>query len=277
MGPSGVNAPAPTLTFAALDGIAFAAAKGRLNGHVAGPALIAAELGPLLELAQFAAVGLLPPPERTPWLSLDGTASLAAALACGRSAWVCPETRRAGLFRLAPEYPADDTRWLEFQLAAQKAAVGAGFSQPVASKFAAALGEMQSNVYEHSGAPGTGFVAFMAGAKVFEFVVADMGEGVLDSLRSCPEHAGLTDHGDALRLTLTDGVSRYGTGSNRGHGFRPLFIGLANLTSVLRFRSFDHALTIDGRSPDLMAAKVSRKPVLRGFLASVSCRLDGRA
>lgn len=103
-----MNAPAPTLTFAALDGIAFAAAKGRLNGHVAGPALIAAELGPLLELAQFAAVGLLPPPERTPWLSLDGTASLAAALACGRSAWVCPETRRAGLFRLAPEYPADD-------------------------------------------------------------------------------------------------------------------------------------------------------------------------
>jgi hypothetical protein len=261
------------LTFATLDSLAFAAERGRLD-RAAGLALAVADLGPLLELVQLGASGLLPGPDRAPWLALNGAAPFHAALADGRPRWVCPETRRAGFVRLAATMPADDTPWIQFALAAQKAAAAAGFAGKTAAQLAGALGEMHSNVYEHSGRPETGFAAFRAGEGVFEFAVADSGIGVLASLNTCPDHAGLTDHGDALRLALTEGVSRHGAG--RGMGFRPLFIGLANLFGALRFRSGNHALTIDGRTPSLMSAKTAEKPALQGFFISVACRVNGQ-
>jgi hypothetical protein len=75
-------------------------------------------------------------------------------------------------------------------------------------------------------------------------------------------------------LRVSDnGVSRFGPQAKRGDGFRPLFIGLANLNGSLRFRSGDHALIIDGRKLDVIAAKTAQKVHLQGFLISVACRL----
>jgi len=136
----------------------------------------------------------------------------------------------------------------------------------------AAVGELYSNVYEHSGAAATGLVAFRALPHRFEFVVSDRGIGVLDSLRSCADYEALSDCGEALRLTLTDGVSRHGADAGRGRGFRPLFVGLANLDGALRFRSGDHALIIDGSNPSLMIARTAQKPPLKGFMISVACK-----
>jgi hypothetical protein len=116
---------------------------------------------------------------------------------------------------------------------------------------------------------------FRAGLRRFEFIVADQGIGVLDSLRSSVEYAALNDSGEALSLTPTDGVSRFGSGSTRGLGFRPLFIGLANLKGALRFRSGDHALLIDGRNPSLITARLAEKPTIKGFLASIVCEPAG--
>jgi hypothetical protein len=155
-----------------------------------------------------------------------------------------------------------------------RAAMKAGFSKETAHEFAGALGEMQSNIYEHSEAAHTGVVAFSASPELFEFVVADRGIGVLSSLKTCPEHVSLTDHGDALELALTDGSSRYGSGTNHGKGFRPLFIGLSNLNGLLRFRSGDHALTIEGRDPKHLPWTKARKALISGFLASVACSLN---
>jgi len=76
----------------------------------------------------------------------------------------------------------------------------------------------------------------------------------------------------ALKLALTDGVSRYGPESGRGLGPRPLFRGLANLNSMLRFRSGDHALTIEGQNPVVIPAKLWQKPVIQGLFAAVTCR-----
>jgi hypothetical protein len=194
----------------------------------------------------------------------------------GRGQWICPASRAVGFFRTAREWPEDDTEWVGFGLAAQKAAVVAGFHRRTAAQFAAALGEMVSNIYEHSRASESGIAAFRAGSGEFEFAVADGGVGVLDSLRTCPEHAHLDDHGQALRLALTDGVSRFGPKADRGRGFRPIFVGLANLSGTLRFRSGDHGLVIDGQSFDAVAGKTAQKVHLRGFFASVSCRLRGR-
>lgn len=257
------------LDFAALDGLAFAAERGRLSAGV--PNLVARDLGPIVELGQFAAAGLLPPPERAEWLNLDSLGVLYRAIASGRAHWVCPDARRIGFLRLRATLPADETAWTGFGLAAQQAATAVGFPARIAAQLAAALGEMYSNVYDHSGAPATGLVAFRAVPNHFEFVVADQGMGVLESLRSCAAYSDMSDHGAALRLTLTDGVSRYGIGTGHGHGFRQLFIGLANLSGSLRFRSGDHALVIDGSNPSLMTARVAQKPFLKGLLISVAC------
>ncbi|MEX0612154.1 MAG: hypothetical protein WD229_08530 [Pirellulales bacterium] len=229
-------------------------------------------IGPLLEWVRLQETVLLPAPDTVAWMSLGSAAPLMSALRSGRREWLCPATRAVGFFRTSPKSPENDTAWVAFGLAAQKAAVRGGFHRQTAAQFVGAMGEMVDNIYEHSDAPATGLAAFRADRRRFEFVVIDEGIGVLESLRSCREFGDLSDHGDALQLALTDGVSRHGAAAMRGHGFRPIFIGLANLSGLLRFRSGDHALTIDGQKINRMVAKTAQKVVVKGFIASVSCR-----
>src|SRR5690606_22882853 len=160
-----------------------------------------------------------PFPEKAPWLSLDGSTPFVAALRSGRQQWVCPATRATGVFRTPTSFPEVKTKWVSFGLAAQKAAIAAGFDRKIAAHFVGAMGEMVSNIYEHSGAHGSGIVAFKASSGAFEFVVMDRGIGVLQSLRSCVDYEHVTDHGMALQLALKDGISRFGPTANRGHGF----------------------------------------------------------
>jgi hypothetical protein len=72
-----------------------------------------------------------------------------------------------------------------------------------------------------------------------------------------------------MEAALADGTSRFGVNTGRGNGFRPIFLGLLNLRGSLRFRSGDHALLMDGTSPQLNTAQLTQKPVIDGFLASV--------
>lgn len=259
-------------TYAALDGIAFAAGRGRLGELAAGTRYDAGSLGPLMELRQLSAAGLLPQPDKAAWLDLRDAAPFEAALRDGRQQWIGGAGRTAGFFRPGESRSEDDSAWIGFGLAAQKAAVASGFHRRIAAQFAAALDEMVSNIHEHSGASASGIAAFSAGTGEFEFVVVDQGMGVLKSLRSGPDYKSLSDHGEALRLALTDGVSRYGRQAKRGNGFRPIFIGLANLSGTLRFRTGDHALVIDGQRIDVMSAKTAQKVPIKGFLISVACR-----
>jgi hypothetical protein len=261
------------LDFATLDGLAFAAERGRFNGRTL-PRMAAQKLGPIVELAQLAVTGLLPPPERAEWLTLDGLAVLYRSLLTGHSQWVCSDGRRIGFLRTGAQPPKDQTGWISFCLAAQQAALMAGFSTRTARQLVAAIRELHSNVYEHSCSPETGLIAFRAGTTSFEFVVADRGVGVLETLRTCPEFGGISDHGEALKLALTEGVSRFGSKPGRGYGFRPIFVGLANIRGYLRFRSGDHALVIDGTEPTLTTARPAQKPVLPGFIVSVSCEMQ---
>jgi len=259
------------LTFAALDGLAFAAERGRLDGRPADAALTAHGLGPLLEFIQLGVGGLFPRADMTAWLSLGALSAFEAAMRSGRSQWICPARAAIGFRRMSSSWTGGDAQWTGFGLAAQKAAIAAGFHPRIARQFLGALGEMASNIYEHSGAPASGVAAYRASGGSFEFVVADGGMGVLESLRTCPDYATLTDHGTALRFALTEGVSRFGPEAQRGNGFRPIFVGLANLSGSLRFRSGDHALVIDGQKIGAMPAKAAQKTRLRGFLASVAC------
>lgn len=261
--------------FTILDDLAFAMERKKECELTSGQ-MVAQELGPVIELGQLSASGLLPSPDQATWLKLDSLGALYNALLRNQSQWLCPNTRRIGFLRTERTLPSSDTVWTGFGLAIQQGAVASSFPKKIARQLTAAVGELYSNLYEHSEASETGLIVFRAGPNRFEFVVADKGIGVLKSLNNCAEHAALEDHGEALRLTLTDGISRHGTDVSRGYGFRPLFIGLANLNGSLRFRSGNHALVIDGQNPSLMTARIAEKVPIPGFLVSVVCELDNR-
>jgi hypothetical protein len=178
-----------------------------------------------------------------------------------------------GYRRMTRIKPTDPAAGAGFGIAAHKAALAEGFPPALAAQLIGAFGEMQGNVYDHSEACGTGIAAYRVTPRHFEFVVADRGVGPLASLRTCADYGDLADDREALRLTLTDGVSRYGARSGHGRGFRPLFIGLANLHGALRFRSGTGALTLNGVNPSLLTARSSIKPNASGFLAAIKCSL----
>jgi anti-sigma regulatory factor (Ser/Thr protein kinase) len=262
--------PAP-FTFAVLDGLCFAAARDRLK-PLSARAFRFHALGPILELARLSASGLLPPPSQANWLSLDDAADLGRALGEGRTTWWCRQ-RHLGFLRMRSTRPEDETEENAFKLEAQRATHAVGFPRKLAAQLVGAFEEIQGNVYDHSGAPGSGLAAYHATARRFEFVVSDGGRGVLASLQSCADYAHLMDHAVALRLMLMDGVTRYGKGTSHGTGFRPLFNGLANLNGELRFRSGDQALTINGRNAGSIPAQTWEKVPVSGFTASVVCGL----
>ena len=263
----------PALDFNTVDDLAFAAERGRLSGQSI-PEMVARDIGPVIELLLLSEFGKMPSPFSTDWLSLAGLMSLGVALERGRGRWVCPRSRLCGVLQTWGLDVEDSTIWMSFGLAAQKAARAVGFPRRIAASLAAAIDELHSNIYEHSQIPHSGLVVFRARQGGFEFVVADRGIGVLESLRDAPGYRFLGDHGEALGLALSDGVSRFGANGERGHGFRSLFVGLANLNGRLRFRSGDHALSIDGRSPALMGARVAQKASIPGLFISVNCEID---
>lgn len=136
----------------------------------------------------------------------------------------------------------------------------------------AALGELIGNILDHSQAEETGIAAFSVRPLMFEFVVADLGIGVLNSLHQSHDYSMRGDEGEALAAMIETGVSRHGASTGHGNGFRPVFERLADMHSHLRFRSGDHALTLDGRFGDRVGRQISQRPRLCGFLAAVSCK-----
>jgi hypothetical protein len=272
-----MSQPTTPLTFGAVDGLGFAAAAGRLKSTDKSPRYLPTSLGPLLELLYLAAGGRLPSPAGSAWLADNGAGAMISALHDSHECWVKDTDRRMGFIRAnRSTRNADvDTLLTSFLMDAQRAARDVtSLPGSTPGQLVAAMQELENNIHEHSEAPDTGILAFRAAPGVFEFVAADRGIGILRSLQRCSIFAGLQDHGRAIKEALSDGTSRFGTDSRRGHGFRPIFLGLANLQGSLRFRSGDHALLIDGTSPDLTTAQLAQKPVIDGFLASIRCHVS---
>ena len=150
--------------------------------------------------------------------------------------------------------------------------MSAGLAKDLAAGLMGALGELQDNVFEHSGRPVTGLVAYGAGNGAFEFVVADAGRGVLASLRENPEFAHLADSGAALRVAASDGASRYAPQHRTWLRHRSAFRALAHHTAGLRFRSGDHALRLWGDAPSLAGqVELAQKAWLDGLTITVRC------
>ena len=263
------------LLFSDVDGLAFAAARGKFDETKLTATYVPQQLGPLLELRHFSAGSRMPRPGA--WLALNGAASMMAALDQDRESWIAPQYHHAGFIRTVLHGPDGDSRLTGFLMKAKRAGQNvSGLSTAVSGQLVAAMQELENNIHEHSDAAETGILAYRGEPGVFEFVVADRGVGILRSLSRCAAYAALPDEGKALEAALTDGVSRQGPDSNHGHGFRPIFTGLMNLHGELRFRSGDHAVTMNGTSPTLATSRITQKAPIDGFFASVRCHAGPR-
>lgn len=167
---------------------------------------------------------------------------------------------------------ADELAWTDFVHRSRRGAAQAGFSSDHSAKIAAAIGEIYGNVIDHSQRVDTGYVTYHAQAGQFEFVIADHGIGVLESLRSNPRYASLSDSGTALTHALEQGVSRYAD-PDHGFGFVPLFVGLANHSRLIRFRSGDSGRVIVRKRDGSIDARTVQLPRCEGFFCSVLCDL----
>jgi len=256
-----------SLTFDLAGDICLAAQDGILEPNDL-PVSRAGELGPLLELRHVRPDLLM----HQGWLATGTYSKLIINLARSTTQWYESELGLQG-FIAAEKLHNDFLAWPDFAIRAKRAAKAAGFSDDYAAKITAAIGEFYSNIIEHSQVSESGYIVFCSGNRTFEFVVADSGIGVLSSLRDNPKFANLGDSGTALEVALSDGGTRHSE-PGRGNGFRPLFVGLANISRFIRFRSDDHSREIYRSAGGEIVSLTRQVSNLRGFFCSVLCEAE---
>lgn len=250
------------LTFDILDDLLIAHERERVPPVrlVPGPCL-----GSIVELLHFSQDhnGALP------YRAGDETVAIQRAYQTRRPVYLQGESLGFVTARRA-SHKDGDAYWTAFQFAMHKALLAAGFQSLFARGLVGAMDEMQNNIRDHSNAVDSGLIAYRVTADRVEWVVADRGIGVLASLKS-GAFPSLSDSGEALKLALTDGRSRFGTQTGRGYGFRELFKALSARNGSLRFRSDDQALTMAGVSPSLNRARLQQRAQVTGFAVTVIC------
>ena len=261
------------IQFEDVDALSLAALQGS-RGVAANDLLDANRLGPIFEIAHHTSSGQLPV-QLTETVLTDQAMDLVHAISTEEDFWSGPnEIEEFGIVRTRV---ARDTHENQLTLFLQRARTAgqkvAGLQKGASNQLIAAIHELENNISEHADAPESGVIAFKAEPGTFEFAVADHGIGVLKSLRKNGKHPNVCDEGTALRAAITEGISRFGQNIGRGLGFRALFLGLMNLNGALRFRSGDHALTMDGTSPTVAVSRIAQKAPSQGFLASVCCNI----
>jgi anti-sigma regulatory factor (Ser/Thr protein kinase) len=265
--------PTRRLDFASVDDLCFAAERGRLDPARATIKFLLEDIGPALEFWQYLAKSSLPPVATNPWVGTGSLSAIIGAIDLGLKEWIDPNGGLSGFIRTTWDHKNDEETWMRFSLSLRRAATASGLSTARSRKLDAAIVELWNNIYDHSDVSNTGLIAFQATRRHFAFVVADQGAGVLQSLRHAKEFKGLRGHGEALQAALTEGASRFGLNRGRGFGFRQMFLSLRELDVALRFRSGDHALTLEGDNPTLTDAKLHEKAPLGGFFISALCRV----
>lgn len=267
------EAQSVSASFEATDDLLWQAVAGRLPTLGAVTLGRSGRIGPLVELAM--AIAVLPDAYSAVMVEPPVFHQIVRALR-ERAVSGAGARDRAGVFPLSRYDPDGDGPerqvWDQWAKHAENAAVAAGLARALAAGLMGALGELLDNVFEHSGRPESGVVAYAASEGAFEFVVADAGRGVLASLRENPEFAGLTDSGTALRAAASDGASRHARSTGHGYGIGQLFRALAHEAAELRFRSGDHALRLWGDAPSLIGqVELAQKAWLDGLAVSVRC------
>ena len=246
----------------------------RLAGHGPISILRSGRIGPIVELALASLQHVV----QYETVTIDGefASNLSQAL-LSRQPFGSSFQDVAGVFPLSADNPitSNSAIWDQWTVHAENIAKAKGLSPHVVASLMGAMVEIQDNVYEHSGAPHTGLVAYAVTEKSFEFVVADSGIGVLRTLRQNPEYNRISDSGAALEEIIKDGVSRFPSETGRGQGFNQLFRSLVGHNAELRFRSGDHALTMRPTSDVLHGKSIlSQVASLHGLAVTVFYRFS---
>lgn len=268
--------PAFPVDFSVADDLLREAIRGRLVGHSAIALQASGRIGPLVEIV----LAEMAHGKQYSGVSFDSPFARSLSVALGQHThFGSGYTDTAGAFPLGLVNPVttDTPDWDLWTKHAENIAMSHGFNRHLIAGLLGALVELQDNIYEHSDAPDTGVVAYAVSATSFEFVVADRGVGVLQSLRRNPRFEAVVDSGRAIELAITEGVSRFPEECGRGQGFNQLFRALVGHNAELRFRSDDHALTLrPGSAAGSAASILTQVAPLGGFAISVYCS-DGAA
>ena len=163
-----------------------------------------------------------------------------------------------------------NTDWLLFLDRFRRSLRDNGFSNSLSAALSKALGEMTDNVVQHSGTRGV--AVFHVGERWTSWGVADIGRGVLNSLKTNPKWHRLAGSQEALLAVWRDGATRR-VSPTRGDGFRQVELSLASLNGRLRFRSGDAVLVLDG-THGTPKSIVRANPELAGVQVSATCALD---
>jgi hypothetical protein len=133
---------------------------------------------------------------------------------------------------------------------------------------------MADNVYQHSGGA-RGFAVFHFDDKRVSWCVADVGQGVLGSLRSSERWSHLQTAREALVAVWHDRATRR-PGVRSGDGFRQVERSLAALNGHLRFRTDDAVLELAGGNGALRPSSRTN-PRLPGLQIAATCALGDPA
>jgi anti-sigma regulatory factor (Ser/Thr protein kinase) len=161
-------------------------------------------------------------------------------------------------------------RWFESIRSFQADLKEHGFSHSLAGSLTGAAGEIIDNVFQHSETELPGVFGYQLSRRKVTFCVADLGVGVLKSLRQNPQYRYLTTSMDALQTAIAPGVSRFNMG---GYGFSTLLRSVAELWGKTRLRSGQAVLVFD-RETEERRRMLSYLPPFLGMQVSAICRLD---
>jgi len=169
-----------------------------------------------------------------------------------------------------------DYQWRMFQDRFSRSLKANGFGPSLAKALSKAMEEMTDNVIQHSGVDkyhqANGVIGFHTASRCMTFAVADVGRGVLESLKTNPKWQMLHNSADALAASVHQSATSR-LEETRGEGFRVVLNALADLNGHLRFRSGSGSFILDGRGEHREAIK-GYVPEMGGFQLSVTCSLD---
>lgn len=187
------------------------------------------------------------------------------------------DTRPIEFQLVSSEHDLDeDVEWLNFLQRFERSVKLSGFSDAAAANLQSALHEMAENAQLHSQSPVSAIVGYEVRERAALFSVADVGIGVLASLRTNPLYDAIVDDVNAIQLALRSGVTCR-VGEHGGLGFNSVFKALAEQWGQLRFRSGNGCITMSGVDVEVDKSLRHRPLPLPGFQVSVCCRTSSNA
>lgn len=250
-----------SLDFELLDDLALGVERARINVAALGQ-VVARGFGPVIEVAFIASTWEHSMLAELEWLQADLFGDTLQDLRSQQT-----QEQKTGVITgwICGDQIGDDTFWTGFLIRVSSVCKAACCDRRSKNAIMATFGEFRSNILEHAGKTKGAIAAFHFGTEGLEIIVADQGRGALASMRTSEKYQTLDDSGRALKLIVTDGVSRHDD-PERGHGFTHLFQGLANRFNHIRLRSGDHALEVFRQNGETPTERISQKAKIPGLL-----------